>query len=144
MAIPSDTITHAIELAVTPVFLLAGVGAVLSVLANRLGRIIDRARVLRGRLYDEHALRDAEDTANELRVLDTRMRVVNLAITLCTLCALLICTVVAVIFASDFVEVALGAIIAGCFVAAMGCLIVALLAFLVEIYLATVKLSIRR
>ena len=144
MAIPSDAITHAIQLAVTPVFLLAGVGAVLNVLAHRLGRIIDRARVLRGRLYDEPGLRDGEDTASELRVLDARMRVVNLAITLCTLCALLICTVVAVIFASDFVDVSLGPIIAGCFVAAMTCLIVALLALLIEIYLATTRLSIRR
>ena len=41
-----------------------------------------------------------QDTASELRVLDARMRVVNLAITLCTLCALLICTVVAVMLAA--------------------------------------------
>lgn len=41
-----DAIAHAIPLAVTPVFLLAGVGAILAVLANRLARIVDRGRVL--------------------------------------------------------------------------------------------------
>ncbi|MBX9812193.1 MAG: DUF2721 domain-containing protein [Burkholderiales bacterium] len=39
-------IAHVIQLAVAPVFLLTGVGALLSVMTNRLGRVIDRARVL--------------------------------------------------------------------------------------------------
>ncbi|MEQ8232359.1 MAG: DUF2721 domain-containing protein [Gammaproteobacteria bacterium] len=138
-----DTIAHAIQLAVAPVFLLAGVGAILSVLAHRLGRIIDRARVLHGRLYDGDAS-DEPDIAAELGILDRRMRVVNVAITLCTVCALSICSVVAVIFLGSFVRFSLGPVVASCFVAAMACLVVALLAFLVEIYLATVKLSIRR
>jgi hypothetical protein len=43
-------IAHVIQLAVAPVFLLTGVGAVLAVLTQRLARIIDRARVLEERL----------------------------------------------------------------------------------------------
>jgi hypothetical protein len=39
-------VAHAIELAVAPVFLLTGIAAILAVMTNRLGRIIDRARVL--------------------------------------------------------------------------------------------------
>jgi len=42
------TVSHVIQLAVAPVFLLTGVGAILAVLINRLGRIIDRYRVLEG------------------------------------------------------------------------------------------------
>ena len=37
---------HAIQLAVAPVFLITGIGAMLGVLANRLGRIVDFARTL--------------------------------------------------------------------------------------------------
>ena len=37
------TLAQVIQLAVAPVFLLAGVGATLNVLASRIGRIIDRA-----------------------------------------------------------------------------------------------------
>jgi len=44
------TVAHAIQLAVAPVFLLSGIGAILVVITNRLGRIIDRARVLEDRL----------------------------------------------------------------------------------------------
>jgi hypothetical protein len=43
-------VAHAIELAVAPVFLLTGIGAILAVMTNRLGRVIDRARVLEERL----------------------------------------------------------------------------------------------
>ena len=51
-----DTFSHVagvaqvIQLAVAPVFLLAGVGATLNVLASRIGRIIDRARIMEDRL----------------------------------------------------------------------------------------------
>jgi hypothetical protein len=43
-------VAHAIQLAVAPVFLLSGIGAILVVMTNRLGRIIDRARVPEERL----------------------------------------------------------------------------------------------
>jgi len=41
-----NAVAHAIQLAVAPVFLLSGIGAVLAVLTNRLSRIIDRGRAL--------------------------------------------------------------------------------------------------
>ena len=37
-------IVHAIQLAVAPVFLLTGLGAMLAVMTNRLSRVVDRAR----------------------------------------------------------------------------------------------------
>ena len=47
---PSDVhvsgISHIIQLAVAPVFLLSGIGAMLAVMTGRIGRIVDRTRVL--------------------------------------------------------------------------------------------------
>ena len=40
-------ISAVIQMAVAPAFLLTGLGAILSVMANRLSRIVDRHRVLR-------------------------------------------------------------------------------------------------
>jgi len=137
-----DTIAHAIQLAVTPVFLLTGVGAMLSVMAARLARIIDRGRVLHDRYGKPGAVTAEID--EELAVITLRMRVVNTAITLCTLCALLICSVVAVIFLDTLTTTDIGTPIASLFVGAMACLIAALLAFLLEIYLATAKIKLRR
>ena len=39
-------VAHVIQQAVAPVFLLTGVGAILSVLINRLARVVDRYRKL--------------------------------------------------------------------------------------------------
>lgn len=137
-----DAIVHAIQLAVTPVFLLAGVGAILAVLANRLARIVDRGRVLHDRRHHDPAV--AREIDVELTVINRRMQVVNTAISLCTLCALLICSVVAVLFLGTITASGNATPIAFLFIAAMACLICALLAFLVEIYLATVKVPLRR
>ena len=72
------------------------------------------------------------------------MQAVNTAISLCTLCALLICAVVAVLFLGTITVSGDAAPVAMLFSASMTCLIGALLAFLVEIYLATVKVPLRR
>lgn len=139
----TGSVAQAIDLAVTPVFLLAGVGAILSVLSSRLARIVDRSRVLhdrdaRGEAGDEDARR------REQGVLRQRVVVVNVAICLCTVCALLICAVVAILFIGAMTATAVAAPIAWCFVGAMGCLVVGLMALLVEIYLATLRMPIAR
>ncbi len=41
-----DTVASVIDVAVAPVFLLAGISGLLMVLTSRLGRTIDRARSL--------------------------------------------------------------------------------------------------
>jgi len=43
-------ITHVIQLAVAPVFLLTAIGTLITALNNRLGRVIDRRRILQERL----------------------------------------------------------------------------------------------
>ena len=57
LATPITDITHVIQLAVAPVFLLTAVGTIITALTNRLGRAIDRRRVvvrLRQRGGDPH------------------------------------------------------------------------------------------
>ncbi len=138
-----DSITHSIQAAVTPVFLLAGVGAMLSVMAQRLARIVDRSRVLHGRLADGDT-RDGVHLNEEIGLLRRRILTVNIAISLCTVCALLICAVVAIIFLGSLAVVDMATPIALCFVSAMASLIGALLCFLYEIYLATARMPLMR
>jgi Na+/melibiose symporter-like transporter len=134
--LPVTTIAHAIQLAVAPVFLLTGVASILSVLTNRLGRIIDRSRLLRGRPFTPDETNHTIQA--ELKSLKRRAQLIHLAIGLCTTCLLLICSVVAVLFLGSFINLDIALVIATLFVAAMICLIVALLNFICEIYLATV------
>jgi hypothetical protein len=134
-------IAHAIQLSVAPVFLLSGIGVLLGVLTNRLARVVDRARPLEER----HPLADAAEAADlqrRLRWLAQRARLMNAAITLSTVSALLIAVVVALLFGSEFVHFNLALPVAALFILAMGALVGALLAFLLEVQIATRTLRI--
>jgi hypothetical protein len=132
-------IAHGIQLAVAPVFLLSGVGVTLTVLTNRLARIIDRARALEGALPASTEERAAGMHA-ELGVLSRRARLVNRAITLCTSCALLICVVIVTLFTGVALGRDLSLLIVVLFITALSAFIGALLAFLLEIRAATAGL----
>ncbi len=136
-------VVHVIQLAVAPVFLLSGVGVILTVLTNRLARIIDRARLLEDRLLTEPADRLAE-MHSELSLLSHRAWMVNLALTLSTSCALLVCLVIALLFVGSALVIDLGTVISIMFVTAMAALIGGLSIFLREIYLGTANLRIGR
>lgn len=134
-------ISHVIELAVAPVFLLAGISGMLSVLSIRLGRIVDRARQLDDRLAAaEKKFQQAIHA--EHRMLARRARLANWAISLCTICALLICMVIVTLFSGVYLGFDVSSVIAWLFIASMTALILGLLIFLREIYLATSSLRI--
>jgi hypothetical protein len=132
-------IAHGIQLAVAPVFLLSGVGVTLTVLTNRLARIIDRARSLEGSLptVTEGA---AAAIHTELGVLSRRARLIHRAITLSTTCALLICVVIVALFAGVALGRDLSGLIVVLFIAGLCAFIGALVAFLLEIKAATASL----
>jgi hypothetical protein len=137
-----SAVAHVIQLAVAPVFLLSGIGAMLAVMTNRLSRVIDRARTLETRL-DAGPPAAVVALQTELGVLARRAKLVSRAITLCTTTALLICTVIAVLFLSAFIRFDTSIPIALLFIAAMTTFFLGLLWFLREIFLATASLRFR-
>lgn len=133
---PIVDLADAIQLAVAPAFLLAGVGSMLGVMTNRLGRIVDRRRALE---ETEVAWRDPNAVEAELKMLRRRALLISRAIGLCTIAALLVAGVVAALFLGTivtFVKIDFSAAIAGMFVFAMIALIAGMLTFLREVYLA--------
>ena len=138
-----STVSHVIQLAVAPVFLLSGVGAILAVLINRLGRIIDRYRLLEN--SSTKAVTDEASIAQlEMAILARRARLIHWAISLCTVGALFICIVVATLFIGSMLRVSVSQLIALMFVGAMLALIAGLLSFLREIALATGNMHVRK
>jgi len=138
----TGTVAQVIQLAVAPVFLLAGIGAFLNVCAGRLARIVDRARGLEPRILasrgDEH-----DRLLSELRVLDRRMGLVSQAIFLCVLAALLICAVVVLLFAGSLIGAQLGTAIALLFIASMVSIGVGFAVFLFETRIGSRSVRIR-
>jgi len=135
-----SAVAHAIQLAVAPVFLLSGVGALLAVLTSRLARVIDRSRALDTQLAT--ASPDATAVRGQLQTLSRRAKLISRAIALCTITALLVCAVIATLFLGAFARFDVSVPVALLFVAAMIALFVGLLAFLREIFLATANLRI--
>ena len=107
-----------IQLAVAPVFLLAGLGAFLNVCAGRLARIVDRARRLEPRIFESRG-EEHDRLIREVRMLDRRIRVVNQAIFCTVLAALLISAVVILLFGAFLSGYRFGTLIALLFIAAM-------------------------
>jgi hypothetical protein len=122
MNIDLGDVSHTIQLAIAPVFLLTGVGTNLMVLTNRLARIIDRTRVLEDRL-EAGIVPDTARLRAELLSLYQRTHLINRAITLSTTCALLVCITIAALFIGDALALGLSKFIALLFIFAMLALI---------------------
>lgn len=133
-------ISHLIQSALAPVFLLSGVGVTLGVMTGRLTRVVDRARRLEEKLLLHPA--DTRQIHTDLRVLARRARYINAAITMCGCSAVLIALVVITLFANAFFGSGLAATIALLFVGAMIFITGAYLAFLIEVRIATAHLRI--
>lgn len=137
--LPVTDMAHVIQLSVAPVFLLSAIGALLSVLTTRVGRIVDRTRKIEAELATGER-RHSADNRHELPNLSRRASLANWAISLCTSCALLICTVIVVLFVGAFLGLDTSTAVALLFIAAMTTLIVGLVCFLREVHLAIASL----
>jgi Protein of unknown function (DUF2721) len=128
-------IAGVIQLAIAPVFMLTALGTVINALNLRLGRAVDRRRELEERLagMPKAELPSAQE---ELATIARRIRFVYLAIVFAVISALFTSLLIAGAFVGAFVRTDLSFTIAGMFVCAMVALIVCLLLFLREIFLA--------
>jgi len=137
-------IAHVIQLAIAPVFLLTAVGTLLNVLTNRLGRTVDRRRVLVAALPQLDAAL-AADARAELQFNERRTRLIYLSISLAVMCALLICLLIAIAFIDALVPLDFAQLVAILFVLSMVALIGSLSVFLREIFLGvnTARVAIR-
>jgi hypothetical protein len=124
-------VVETIRIAVTPVFLLTGIGALLSVMTGRLSRIMDRARELENK--PNLAPRDQRP---ELNLTRTRMKLIKLAVLFSVVSVFVVCLVIALLFVSSLVGPHIDVAVALAFVASMLLLMAGLLCFLIEVTLA--------
>lgn len=127
-------ITRVIQLAIAPVFLLTAIGTFITALNNRLGRAVDRRRVVQQLL--QASAPDGSDLGAELAQIQRRAHLIYLAILAAVSAALLVCMVVASAFVGALLTVDLSTFVALLFIVAMCALIVSLGLFLRETFLA--------
>jgi len=132
---PLNDVGHVIQLAIAPVFLLTAIATILNVLAGRLGRAVDRRRVLAAALLkidgDIAAL-----ARHELEYEMRRIRLIYIAISMAVLAALLVAALISLAFIDPFVQLEFTKLIAVLFILAMVALVASLAILLREIFYA--------
>jgi len=136
MILSSATDIHdvsiAIRDAVTPVFLLTGIGSILGVLVNRLSRSIDRARAINA-MHDEQFYKFSD----ELDIIVKRTRWMRWSVGLFIFAGLCVAISIAAMFIGVELRVNLPHFVLITFITAMFSLTIGLLCFLREIILAS-------
>lgn len=131
-----------IQLALAPIFLIVGIGTLVNVATGRVARIIDRAR------WFEDLAREAPDRINnrakrEIRSLNKRMKLANWSINYLIASAVITCINVILIMVNGLIQANMEVIILMTFMLSMMLLTGGLMAFFLEVSVATATLKIR-
>lgn len=133
-----------LQTAIGPVILISGIGLLLLSMTNRLGRAIDRARLIGSELSQSDGASRAALEA-QLRILWRRARLIRAAIALSAASALAAALLVILIFFTAILDLPIAWLIAGLFTACMLFLIASLALFIHDINqsLAALKLELQ-
>jgi hypothetical protein len=132
-----------LQTAIGPMILISGVGLLLLSMTNRMGRMIDRARLLAKELpaagETEHPIISAQ-----LRVLWARARLIRIAIALASMSALAAAILIIVLFFTALWQIETAWLIGALFIVCMVCLIGSLIVFIHDVNrsLAALKLEL--
>ncbi|MCJ2184908.1 DUF2721 domain-containing protein [Novosphingobium sp. 1949] len=134
-------IVQTIQLALTPVFVLVAIGNILNILSTRLGRVVDRARMLQT-LFNQTEGGEHDGIVREIRLVDQRIKIITRAIRLMVLSALAIGSTVAILFLQGLVGFDLTVLAALVFIVSIALLLAALVLFLQETQVAAKALEV--
>ena len=132
-----EEFTKILQMSISPVVLISGIGLLMLSMTNCMGRVVENVRALARESREEHGQLSARQIFNLYR----RARLLHGAIILSGLAILFTSVIIILLFAIQFYEVALTAVVALCFVLCMGCLIVGTLMFVTEIGLSLKALN---
>jgi hypothetical protein len=128
-----------LQTAIGPIVLISGVGLLLLTMTNRLGRVIDRARIISGQIA---GLDDPqrERKVAQLAVLWRRARITRMSIILTAASALFAAILIVVLFITAVLGWESAWLIGALFVLGMASLIGALLLFIQDLNLSLAAL----
>jgi len=141
----TSSLLPVIQLAITPVILISGMGALMLTLTNRMGRIVDRTRVLAGQVR-QASTDDRQHLENQLQIMWQRAQLIRRAVTFNGLSMLVACLLVVAIFAGAMLKKDLGPLLLVLFGGSILLVIAALVAFLQDIFVSlhALRLEVER
>ena len=127
-----------IQQALTPVFLIVGIGALINSITTRLGRIIDRVR-----WFDLPSSEYAKDLkAAEMKALGRRMRYANWSINFLSAACMVVCINIMLLVIDGYFAADLQLMVIGTFMFSLVLLLLGVACFLLEVSLATASLQV--
>ena len=131
--LPPQEILPIIQLSITPVILISGLGALCISLTNRMGRIVDRTRNLAG-LLRQAGPEDKKYVEEQLLIMFKRAKIMRFSMSAITSSMFLSGLLVVIIFLSALLRIELAEVILVLFATSVGCLLAGLAAFLRDLY----------
>jgi hypothetical protein len=126
-----------LQIAISPAILISGVALLLLTMTNRLGRVVDRSRLLWRELrHVPGANRDA--IRAQLGILSKRARLIRLAITFASISLLLAAVLIIMLFLIVLLKIEGAWLIISLFIGCMVMLICSLIAFIKDVNQALV------
>jgi hypothetical protein len=125
-----EAAAHVIQLALTPVFLLSGIAALLGVFATRLGRVADQVDAVSA----EHPASHSRD--HRLRILRWRSHALDWAVVLAALAGAQACCAILLLFLGEVLGKGAASLLFLAFGGAIVLTMGALLSFVIEMLLA--------
>lgn len=124
----SVRVQHVVQLSLSPVFLLAAIGAVMNVMTSRLIWVANKI----DKITAAHKAGRGDDMMKELPALELRRVYAQRAVMLSTAAALTISIVIVLLFISAFVRAPMGSLVALSWIVTMGFIVAGLGFFLME------------
>ena len=136
-SVPLDTVAHIIQLALTPVFLLSGIAALLNVFATRLARVADRVDQIAKEIEGSEPERVAI-LAVQLARLNRRSLALDVAVVLAAVGAAATCASVLTLFVGAVGNATVASVLFATFAFAVICTISAIMAYTAEMLMTGV------
>jgi hypothetical protein len=134
-----------IQLAITPVILISGMGALMITLTNRMARIVDRTRVV-AEAITVAPPEERQHLDGQLNIMWSRALLIRRAVTTNGLSMLLSCLMVVALFAAALLQLQLNSVVLVLFGASILLLTASLVDFLRDIFVSlhALKLQVER
>jgi hypothetical protein len=130
-----DAFLPIIQLSITPVILISGLGALCISLTNRMGRIVDRTRSLAGMLR-QAGPDDKKFIEEQLLIMFRRAKIMRFSMSMITSSMFISGLLVVVIFLSALLHMELAWLVLAGFATSVSCMLAGLAAFLKDLYVS--------
>lgn len=136
-------LTPVLQASIGPVTLISGVGLLLLSMTNRLGRVIDRARILSGEVEKSRATGKVDESAQvQLRIIYRRSEDLRWAVIFSVLSIFFVALLIVALFGVNALKLEIERIVITLFVASLVSLVTSLVLFLKDISLALKALKL--